>query len=125
MDNGQYKFNLDKLDKLKVGQFYKMLLKLREDEEEKPVVVRVFEVEKASNMPERTIRATVITDTGAMIDLGLHTPDEWFVEDAVSIYDRKAWQMGAAKSIVAERKFLEQKEDFIKDIVGDELPYVK
>lgn len=125
MDNGQYKFHLDKFDKLKVGQFYKMLLKLREDEEEKPVVVRVFEVEKASNMPERTIRATVITDTGAMIDLGLHTPDEWFVEDAVSIYDRKAWQMGAAKSIVAERKFLEQNEDFIKDIVGDDLPYVK
>ena len=60
-----------------------------------------------------------------MIGLGLHTPDEWFVEDTVSIYDRKAWQMGAAKSIVAERKFLEQKEDFIKDIVGDELPYVK
>ena len=90
MDNGQYKFHLDKLDKLKVGQFYKMLLKLREDEEGKPVVVRVFEVEKASNMPERTIRATVITDAGAMIDLGLHTPDEWFVEDAVSIYDRKA-----------------------------------
>lgn len=125
MDDGQHEFPLDKFDKLKAGQFYKMLLKMGEDEEEKPVVVRVFEVEKASNMPERTIRATVITDTGAMIGLGLHTPDEWFVEDAVSIYDRKAWQMGAAKSIVAARKCLEQKEDFIKDIVGDDLPYVK